>query len=239
MEAFLTAEGLASFVTLSLLEIILGIDNLIFISLVANTLPKERRNKVRVMGLTLALAMRVVMLMSITWLMGLTEPLFTLMEKGFSFRDLLLIGGGLFLVGKATLEMHADIGGMEEKRRIVGKAGFWAAVMQVVVIDFVFSFDSILTAVGLSNDLTIMVAAVVVSMIVMLFASEHISKFLEDYPTFKMLALAFILMIGVLLMAEGMGVHVPKAYIYSAFGFSIGVETLNSIASKKRARRKK
>lgn len=226
-----------SFLTLSLLEIVLGIDNLIFIALVAENLPPEYRNKARICGLALALIIRIVMLASISWIMQLTEPLFNIADKGFSFRDILLIAGGVFLVWKATMEMHADIGGMEEKRQMVGKTSLRGAIFQIVVIDFIFSFDSIITAVGIADQLYVMVAAVVVSMIVMIAASGYISQFLSEYPTFKMLAIAFILMIGVVLVAEGMGVHVPKQYIYFAFAFAIFVEGMNTLASKRRKKR--
>lgn len=226
-----------SFLTLSLLEIVLGIDNLIFIALVADNLPKEFKTKARVFGLALALIIRVVMLMSLSWIMQLTEPLFTVSDHAFSWRDVLLIGGGLFLIWKATLEMHADIGGIEEKKQMVCKKTLRGAVIQIVLIDIVFSFDSIITAVGMTDNLYVMVAAVVVAMAVMLVASGHISKFLAEFPTFKMLAIAFILMIGVVLVAQGMGVKVPKQYIYFAFAFSIFVETMNTMASRRRRRR--
>ncbi len=232
-----TTEILMSFLTLSLLEIVLGIDNLIFIALVSDNLPPEYRRKARIFGLTLALVIRVGMLASLSWIMQLTEPLFTLMEHDFSVRDLLLLAGGIFLVGKSTVEMHADIGGMEEKRAMVGKANLRGAIMQIVIIDFVFSFDSIITAVGIASNLYVMVAAVVVSMVVMMAASGYISKFLSEYPTFKMLALSFILMIGTMLVAEGMGIHVPKGYIYFAFSFSIFVEFLNTLATRRRKKR--
>lgn len=227
-------ELLMSFVMLSLLEIVLGIDNLIFIALVADNLPEKHRNRARVIGLSLALGIRVAMLASLSWIMQLTEPLFEIQDHAVSVRDLLLLGGGLFLIAKATFEMHADIGGIEEKREMVGKATLSGAIFQIVVIDFVFSFDSVITAVGVADHLWIMVAAVVVSMIVMIAISGHISKFLSDYPTFKMLALSFILMIGTVLVAEGMHVEVPKPYVYFAFGFSMFVEFLNTLASKKR-----
>jgi predicted tellurium resistance membrane protein TerC len=233
----MTTELLMSFLTLSLLEIVLGIDNLIFIALVADNLPQQHRNKARVLGLTLALVIRIAMLASISWIMQLTEPLFHVGDTGFSIRDLLLLGGGLFLIGKATFEMHTDIAGEEEKKELVAKGSLKGAIFQIVVIDFIFSFDSIITAVGVADDLRVMIAAVVVSMIVMLAASGFISKFLHDYPTFKMLALSFILMIGMVLVAEGMHFHVPKTYVYAAFTFSMFVELLNTIASKKRRKR--
>jgi predicted tellurium resistance membrane protein TerC len=225
-----------SFLTLSLLEIVLGIDNLIFISLVADGVPEAQRKKVRTLGLALALGIRIAMLMMLSWIMQLTEPLFMAGNIGFSFRDLLLLGGGLFLLWKTTTEMHADIGGEHEKRAMVGKCSYWGAIGQIGVIDLVFSFDSIITAVGIANNFYIMVAAIIVSMVVMLVASSGISKFLREYPTFKMLALAFILMIGVVLVAEGMHFHIPKAYIYFAFVFAIGVEFLNTLASRRRMR---
>lgn len=233
----MTTDLLMSFLTLSLLEIVLGIDNLIFIALVADGLPKEYRNKARVFGLALALIIRVCMLFGLSWIIQLTEPIFSIAEHPFSWRDLLLIGGGLFLIYKATLEMHADIGGVEEKKAMVCKKTLRGAIIQIVIIDFVFSFDSIITAVGMTDNLYVMIAAVVVAMGVMLVASGHISKFLAEYPTFKMLAIAFILMIGVVLVAQGMGVKVPKEYIYFAFTFSIFVETMNTLASRRRKKK--
>ncbi len=234
----MTSELILSFFTLSLLEIVLGIDNLIFIALVAESLPKEYRQKARIIGLGLALGIRIAMLASLTWIMQLTEPLFTIMEHGVSFRDLLLIAGGVFLIGKSTLEIHADLDGLEGKRDIVAKASFRGAVIQIVIIDLVFSFDSIMTAIGIADNLAVMVAAVVVSMIVMIICSGYIAKFLRENPTFKMLALSFILMIGTVLVAEGMHVDVPKGYIYFAFGFSIMVEGLNTVVRRKRRRLK-
>lgn len=238
MEAILSTEIIASFVTLSLLEIVLGIDNLIFIALVADNLPKEYRRKARTLGLSLALGIRIAMLLGVSWIMSLTEPLFTAFGVELSMKDLLLLGGGLFLIGKATFEMHADLGGEHEKRAIVGKRSFLGAVIQIVLIDLVFSFDSIITAVGLTQNIPVIIAAVVVSMVVMLAASGYISRFLEQYPTFKMLALSFILMIGTMLVAEGLHFHIPKGYIYCAFTFSIFVEVLNTLAKKKRERAK-
>ena len=166
--------------------------------------------------------------------MTLTYPVLTLSGKEFSYKDLLLLGGGVFLIWKATKEMHTDIGGIEERKAMVVRGTFAAAIMQIVLVDFVFSFDSIITAVGLTNVIPVMIAAVMVAMLVMLLASGYVSEFLSKYPTFKMLALAFILMIGVVLTAEGMGFHIPKAYIYAAFAFSMFVEFMNTLASKKR-----
>lgn len=234
----MSSEILLSFLTLSLLEIVLGIDNLIFIALVAEKLPDTYRTKARIVGLILAFAIRVAMLASLSWIMQLTEPLFSIGDLAFSFRDLLLLAGGLFLIAKSTLEIHADLEGLDEKREIMARSTFRGAIIQIAIIDFVFSFDSIMTAVGLSRHLWVMVAAVMVSMVVMLIASGYIAKFLREYPTFKMLALSFILMIGMVLVGESMHVEIPKAYIYVAFGFSISVELLNCIARKKRSRHK-
>lgn len=223
-----------SFVTLSMLEIVLGIDNLIFIALVVGHLPQSYRKKAQFIGISMALGIRTIMLFGASWLTTLTTPIFTVMEHGFSTRDLLMLLGGLFLLGKATLEMHADLAGNEEKREIQAKTTFKGAIIQIAIIDFVFSFDSIITAVGVSNNLTIMVGAVVVSMIVMLVASDWVSRFLRENVTFKILALCFILMIGMMLVAEGLGFHIPRAYIYFSFGFAMFVEVLNTIGRKKR-----
>lgn len=230
---FFSAEIIFSFITLSLLEIVLGIDNLIFIALVVQKLPKVMAKKVRLIGLSLALVIRVVMLLGITWVMSLTKPIFSLVEVDFSVKDMLLLTGGLFLIAKSTLEMHVDISGREvHHKEIKPKASFIGAIIQVALIDFIFSFDSIITAVGLTPHTGIIIAAIVVSMIVMLMASGYISYFLKEHPTFKVLALSFILMIGILLMAEGMHFHIPRGYIYFAFAFSMFVETLNTLARR-------
>lgn len=236
MEFFLTPDILFSFLTLSMLEIVLGIDNLIFIALVCEVLPEEKRRTARMLGLGLALVMRIAMLLGVAWIMRLTEPLFSLLGNEFSVKDLLLLGGGGFLIAKATFEMHADLAGDEEKREIVQRQSFFGVVMQIVLIDLVFSFDSIITAVGLTPHIPVIIAAVVVSMIVMIAASEWLSRFLKEFPTFKMLALSFILMIGMLLVAEGLDFHVPRGYVYFAFAFSIFVEGLNTVAAKRRKR---
>ena len=231
---FLSPEILFSFFTLSMLEIVLGIDNLIFIALVVEKLHKNQQVKVRLFGLLLALVIRVIMLAGAVWIMKLTKPFFTIFEIGISFKDLLMLAGGTFLIAKSTLEMHSDIMGIEHNKEIKPKSRYGAAVMQVVIIDFVFSFDSIITAVGITQNLPVMIAAVVVSMIVMLLASGFISEFLHEHPTFKVLALSFILMIGTLLVAEGLHFHIPRGYIYFSFAFSCFVEAINTVAAKKR-----
>lgn len=234
---FFTAEIVFSFITLSLLEIVLGIDNLIFIALVVEKLPKTIAKKVRLIGLTLALVIRVLMLLGITWIMSLTRPIISFSDVFLSVKDLLLIAGGIFLIAKSTLEMHADVSQKEKsEKEIKVKTGFISAVIQVALIDFVFSFDSVITAVGLTPHTGIIIAAIFVSMVVMLLASGYISYFLKEHPTFKMLALSFILMIGMLLFAEGLHFHVPRGYVYVAFAFSILVESLNTLARRKQKR---
>jgi predicted tellurium resistance membrane protein TerC len=235
---FFSAEIISSIITLSLLEIVLGIDNLIFIALVVQHLPKEMAKKVRFIGLSLAMIIRVIMLLGITWVMSLTKPIFSMNEIDFSIKDLLLLAGGMFLIAKSTLEMHCDIAGKEkEQKQIKPKASFIGAVVQVALIDFIFSFDSIITAVGLTPHTGIIIGAIVISMIVMLLASGYITHFLKEHPTFKVLALSFILMIGILLTAEGMHFHIPRGYIYAAFAFSMFVETLNTLARMKSSKK--
>lgn len=226
-----------SFLTLSLLEIVLGIDNLIFIALVVQKLPKHIQRKARTIGLVLALVFRVLMLLGIAWIMSLTKPLFHMFETGISVKDLLLLAGGVFLITKSTLEIHADVAGKEHKQKEINVSSFFLqAVMQIVLIDIVFSFDSVITAVGMTTNIPVIVSAMFVAMVVMLAASGWIAHFLEVHPTFKMLALSFILMIGTLLIAEGLHFHVPRGYIYFAFTFSIFVEVMNSLVKKKNAR---
>lgn len=234
---FLSTDIIFSFLTLSMLEIVLGIDNLIFIALVVQNLPKNMQAKVRLFGLTLALVIRVLMLAGAVWIMKLTKPFFSVFDIAFSVKDLLLLAGGLFLITKATMEMHVEVAGIEQEHHVKARSKYMSAIIQVVIIDFVFSFDSIITAVGISQNLPVMVGAVVVSMIVMLLASGYISHFLHEHPTFKVLALSFILMIGMLLVAEGLHYHVERAYVYFAFVFSGFVEAVNTIAAKKRRKR--
>lgn len=229
-----TSAGLFSLLTLSFLEIVLGIDNIIFISIVADKVSPKDQRKARVVGLTLALLIRVLLLMGITWLVGATEPLFTVWEHEVSIRDLILFAGGLFLLAKSTSEIHHKIedegDGEVKKQRLT----LSTAIVQIVLLDIVFSFDSILTAVGLTHDLVIMIAAVIIAMAIMLTFAKLVSDFVNRNPTVKMLALAFLLMIGALLILDSVHVEVPKGYIYFSIVFSLLVEMLNMRARKKK-----
>jgi len=228
MELFTHPEFWISLLTLTLMEIVLGIDNIIFISIIAGRLPKEDQKRARVMGLSLALVIRIILLLFISWLAGLTDPVITLLDQGFSARDLIMMGGGLFLLGKSTLEIHHKLEGEEnEEGKKLVRASFSQIIVQILLLDIVFSLDSIITAIGLVKEAGIMITAVVISMIVMMIFAGKIGDFIEKHPTLKMLALSFLLMIGLVLFAEGFGVHVPKGYIYFAMAFSILVEMLN------------
>jgi predicted tellurium resistance membrane protein TerC len=227
VDAFLTSDGLLALVTLTFLEIILGVDNVIFISILSGKLPAGDQLRARRTGLIAAMAMRIGLLMSIAWIVRLTAPLFTIAGHGISGRDLILIGGGLFLLGKATLEIHERLEG-EEKHGVERVApSFGAVIAQIMLLDIVFSLDSVITAVGMAEDVSIMVAAVVLSVAIMMFAAEPISAFVSRHPTIKVLALSFLLLIGVSLVGDGLGMHVPKGYIYFAMGFSVFVEMIN------------
>lgn len=221
--------------TLIILEIVLSIDNLIFISILVNKLPQEQREKARSIGLTLAVLMRIGLLASIAWIASLTKPLLEILGKSISARDLILILGGLFLIVKATIELHERIEGSKDNSKEVTKSkeSFWGVISQIIVIDAVFSIDSVITAVGMSNHLQIMVIAVIVAMIVMVVASRWISEFLNKHSTLIILCLGFLLMIGFALMLDGFGFHIPKGYLYTAIAFSLMVEALNNMASKK------
>jgi len=228
----------ASLLTLTLLEIVLGIDNLIFLSILAGRLPPERQARGRQVGLGLALAMRLGLLAAISWIMRLTAPLFAVAGQAFSWRDLILIGGGLFLLYKGTQEIHARIEG-EGEHETAGSAervSFAGTILQIGLLDIVFSLDSVVTAVGMANQLPVMMAAVAIAMGVMLLAATPVSAFVNQHPTVKMLALSFLLLIGMTLIADGFGAHVPKGYIYAAIGFSILVELLNQLAARRRRR---
>ncbi len=228
-----------SLITLSALEIVLGIDNLVFIAILTGRLPAHQRALGRKVGLSLALITRLMLLAALAWIVGLTEPLLTLGGKGFSWRDLILIGGGLFLLYKATTEIHemvehdADEG---DKPEGAASATFRGIVLQIAVIDIIFSLDSVITAVGMADQLWVMVAAVVFAMLIMIVASNPLANFVAAHPTVKMLALSFLLLIGVLLIADGFGLHVPKGYVYFALAFSVAVESMNHWV---RARRKR
>ncbi|WP_434445206.1 TerC family protein [Lentzea sp. E54] len=235
MEWMTSPELWVAFATLLLLEIVLGIDNVIFISILAGRLPEEQRRRAQVVGLSLALVTRLILLASLAWVIGLTAPLFTVWGQEISGRDLILLLGGLFLLGKATFEIHEQLEGAEhaKERKAVS---FASVIAQILVLDVVFSLDSVITAVGMVDELGIMVAAVVVAMVVMLFSAKAISEFVNRHPTVKMLALSFLLLIGGSLIAEGLDQHIPKGYVYGPIAFSVFVEFLNL---RMRARRSK
>ena len=223
--------------TLVVLEIVLGIDNLIFISILTNKLPKEQQQRARTLGISAALIMRLVLLATISFIVQLTEPLFTAFDHGFSWRDLILIAGGLFLVWKATKEIHHSVDPADHKDTMVGGAltmTLGAAIFQILLLDLVFSIDSIITAVGMTDEIAIMYIAVIVAVGMMLIAATPLANFIAKNPTIVMLALGFLLMIGMTLIADGFGYHVPKGYIYAAMAFSALVEALNMLARKRR-----
>ncbi len=220
-------EAWIALATLTALEVVLGIDNIIFISILVGRLPEHQRQKARQIGLLLAMGMRIALLLSIVWVMGLTEPLFEVLGYAFSGRDLILFFGGLFLLGKSTLEIHHSLEGVEENKSTGKAATFGAIITQIAVIDIVFSLDSVITAVGLVDYVAVMIIAVVVAVLVMMLAAKAIGDFVDRHPTIKMLALSFLILIGFTLMGEGLGFHVPKGYVYFAMAFSLIVELLN------------
>lgn len=233
----------AALVTLIVMEVVLGIDNLIFISILSNKLPEHQRSKVRRIGIGLALVMRLALLSIIAWLVGLVQPVFTVMGNDFSWKDLILIAGGLFLVSKATKEIHHTVDPtpseavLDKKDVMITNAG--AAIFQIILLDIVFSIDSILTAVGMTEHLPIMVIAVLVAVTVMLLAADPLANFINKNPSVVMLALGFLLMIGMVLIADGFGYHVPKGYIYAAMAFSAGVEALNMLGRRSASKKEK
>lgn len=245
MEFLLTPEALISLLTLTILEIVLGIDNIVFISILAGKLPAHQQKKARQLGLALAMITRVLLLLSLSWVMGLTATIFNLGEiigltdadwlqkLAISGRDLILLIGGLFLIYKSTHEIHQKLEGDEEDATKVKIHSFAGTIVQILILDIVFSLDSVITAVGMANHIEIMIAAVIIAVIVMMISANAISNFVNDHPTVKMLALSFLLLIGVSLLAEGFDQHIPKGYIYFAMAFSVLVETLNLRSKKK------
>ena len=224
-----------AFATLTLLELVLGIDNIIFISILVDKLPKEKREFARRIGLFMAMFMRIALLLVLAWIVGLVAPLFNVFGKDISGRDLILILGGLFLIWKSTTEIHQSMEGEEEHAANAVKATFASVILQIMLIDLVFSLDSIITAVGMVDDVRVMIAAVIASVALMMVFAGPIGRFVSDHPTIKMLALSFLVVVGVVLVAEGFDHHVPKGYVYFAMAFSLGVEVLN-IRMRKRAK---
>ncbi len=237
MEWITQPEAWIALATLTALEIVLGIDNIIFLSIIVGRLPEKQRGNGRIFGLGLAMLTRIALLLSITWVMGLTGDLFTVFDQHVSGRDLILIGGGLFLLAKSTQEIHQSLEGAEEEtKKSSSKGSFLFIMLQIAVIDIVFSLDSVITAVGLAKDVEVMIIAIMISIGVMMLAAKSISDFVEKHPTIKMLALSFLILVGVTLFAEGAGFEFPKGYIYFAMAFSISVEMLNIRLRKKPAK---
>ena len=226
-DPFLSAEGLIALATLTLLEVVLGVDNVIFISILAGKLPVNQQARARRLGLMAAMVMRILLLFSLAWIIRLTEPLFAVFGQEISGRDLILLGGGLFLLAKATLEIHEKLEGEEGHGSAKVYPTFGAVILQIMLLDIVFSLDSVITAVGMADELSIMVAAVVIAVAIMMVSAGTISDFVSRHPTVKMLALSFLMLIGLSLVGEGLELHIPKGYIYFAMGFSIFVEMIN------------
>ena len=236
MELLSNPQTWIAFVTLTLLELVLGIDNIIFISILVDKLPEARRETARRLGLFMAMFMRIGLLLVLAWIVGLVEPLFTVVGQAISGRDLILIGGGLFLIWKSTGEIHQSIAGEESHGGGVVRATFTAVILQIMLVDLVFSLDSIITAVGMVDDVRVMIAAVIASVGMMMVFAGPIGRFVSAHPTIKMLALSFLVVVGVVLVSEGFGTHVPKGYVYFAMAFSLCVEMLNIRMRKRSAR---
>lgn len=234
-EWIFSVEGWLALGTLTALEIVLGVDNIIFISILVGRLPEKQRNPARRTGLMLAMGTRLLLLLSIAWVVGLKTPLFSILSHPISGKDIILLGGGLFLLTKATHEIHSSLEGVEEKQKPPATARLGPVLFQIAVLDIVFSLDSVITAVGLARHISIMAVAIIVSVMIMLFAAKAVSTFVDAHPTIKMLALSFLILVGFTLVAEGFGVHVPKGYIYFAMLFSVSVEILNLKMKKKQS----
>jgi predicted tellurium resistance membrane protein TerC len=235
MELLTSPEAWAALLTLTALEIVLGIDNVIFLSVIVSRIPPHQATRARQIGLALALVFRILLLSILVWLIGLTAPVFTVKEFAFSWRDIILIGGGLFLIAKATHEIHGEVEAREAEAGDTPKPGafFWV-IVQIIVIDMVFSLDSIITAIGMAQDLEIMIAAVIIACFIMYVSSGPVARFVAEHPTTKMLALAFLVLIGVALVADGFHFHIPRGYIYFAIAFSAAVELFNVLAKRNR-----
>lgn len=227
MESLFTIEALIAFLTLCALELILGVDNIIFISILSGKLAKEEQQKARTVGLLLAIGTRILLLLSLSWIIGLTEPIFSVLNIEISGRDLILIIGGLFLIGKSTHEIHQKLESATEITETPKSASFNSVIIQILLLDVVFSLDSVITAVGMVSQIAIMIAAVIVSAVVMIFTAKPIADFVDEHPTIKILALSFLLLIGVTLLAEGFDQHISKGYIYFSMAFSLFVELIN------------
>jgi predicted tellurium resistance membrane protein TerC len=237
MGAFLTHDGLVALATLTALEIVLGVDNVVFIAIVASRLPAAQQPLARRIGLGLALITRVLLLLTLSWIMGLIRPLFHVAGRGVSGRDLILLLGGLFLIGKATWEIYAKVEGVHEAAHASGaRRGMVGVIVQIMILDIVFSLDSVITAIGMVDDIPIMVVAIVLAMCVMLLAMDAVSGFVERHPSVKLLALSFLILIGVVLVADGLGHHLPKGYVYFPMAFALGVELLNLRYHRRRGR---
>lgn len=235
LELLTSPQAWVALVTLTALEIVLGIDNIIFISILVGRLPENQRNFARRMGLSLAMLTRLGLLFSISWVMGLTQPWFTILDKAVSGRDIVLIGGGLFLLAKATHEIHNSMEGAGNPTREIIAVSMGAILIQIAVLDIVFSLDSVITAVGLVDHLSLMAIAIILAVLVMLWAAKPIGDFVETHPTIKILALSFLILVGLTLILEGFGIHIPKGYIYFAMAFSVSVEFINLRMRKKAA----
>ncbi len=227
MDALFTADNLIALATLTALEVVLGVDNVIFISILAGKLPADQQARARRVGLMAAMVMRILLLFSLAWIVRLTEPLFSVLGRGISGRDLILLGGGLFLIAKATIEIHEKLEGVEGERSARVAPSFGAVIVQIMLLDIVFSLDSVITAVGMADSIAVMVVAVIIAVGIMMLSAGSVSEFVQRHPTVKVLALSFLMLIGLSLVGEGLGHHIPKGYIYFAMGFSVFVELIN------------